>query len=63
MWGDLNDIRDPSEKKGGAPFNWNRVHIFNERIYNYHLIEIDNIRVDTLRKVHQWETMIDFLRS
>ena len=29
---DFNDIRDPSKKKGGAPFNWHRANIFNERI-------------------------------
>ena len=26
--GDLNDIRDPREMKGGAPFNWSRAQNF-----------------------------------
>ena len=26
---DFNNIRDPSEKKGGAPFNWYQANIFN----------------------------------
>ena len=29
---DFNDIHDPYEKKRGAPFNWHRANIFNDKI-------------------------------
>ena len=39
--GDINDIKDPSEKKRGAPFNWSWLQIFNERVNICQLIKID----------------------
>ena len=39
--GDFNDIRGPYEKKGEAPFNWYRANLFNERIHQCQLSELD----------------------
>ena len=36
----LNDIQDPSKKKKGAPFNWHRANIFNNRINQCSLMEL-----------------------
>lgn len=38
--GDLNDIKDNSEKKGGALASHYHCRIFNHRINNYGLIDL-----------------------
>ena len=41
--GGLNDVREPADKKGGAPFNWFKALVFNERINKCQLLELDSI--------------------
>ena len=41
--GDLNDIRDPTAKKVGALFNWNRALVCNDRINRCLLLEIETM--------------------
>ena len=41
--GDFSDIRESSEKEGGASFNWHRAPIFNNRIEQCRLVEVEII--------------------
>lgn len=37
----FNDIWDPCEKKGGVLFNWHKSNIFNTRINQCSLMEVE----------------------
>ena len=39
--GDFNEVRDPCEKKGEAPFNWKKANLFNENIHIRCLMDVD----------------------
>lgn len=40
MAGDLNDVAYSSEKAGGAPFNYHRAIVFNNRVKSCNLIDL-----------------------